>query len=343
MIFFSCLVVSILLSWGVTGLLRRYALNKDILDVPNSRSSHSIPTPRGGGLAIVVTFLTGLLLLAIFGELKFTVLISLVVGALLVATVGLVDDQGHVAPQYRLLVHSISAIWAITWLNIPNSQIELEQILPLSWLGYFVAAVALVWFLNLFNFMDGIDGFAASEAIFIAGCGLLFATIEGHNCLQLIAVILIGAIFGFLIWNWPPAKIFMGDAGSGFLGITLGIYAYWAVIEDIVSIWTWIIILGVFLVDATFTLMRRFLQGLPWYEAHCSHAYQHAARRWGHLRVTLSVNLINLLWLLPIAYISNSYPGWGPFMALLALLPLLVLVFLLRAGLEEKKSLADEY
>lgn len=341
MILITISVVSVLAligSYLLTGLLRKYAVKNNLLDIPNKRSSHIMATPRGGGAAIVISFMVGLVVLFGVGQLSLQVFAALLGAGVFVALVGFIDDHRHIPPQWRILVHSGAAVWVLLWLDSLPQITVFDNIIVPVFLIYLVAALVLVWLLNLYNFMDGIDGIAASEAIFVAFSGFIFAFISEHTGMKLVSLLLIGSTLGFLIWNWPPAKIFMGDVGSGFLGITLGIYAYWAVSEDVVSIWTWLIVFGVFLVDATFTLLRRFLQGLPWYKAHRSHAYQHAARRWGHLRVTVSVNLINILWLLPIAYFSNTYPQWGPYLVLLALSPPLVLVFLLGAGREEKES-----
>ncbi|MEJ2393041.1 MAG: glycosyltransferase family 4 protein [Gammaproteobacteria bacterium] len=320
-------------SWFLTGLLRKYAVRKKIFDIPNQRSSHKIPIPRGGGVAIVFTFVIGAVLLFLLGKLDLNAIIGLSGAGILVGLVGFKDDRGHVSLVWRLLVHFLAVIWGVAWLGnafakLPNEMMHFNSLfLP-------VEIIFLVWVLNLFNFMDGIDGIAASETLFVAGCGLLFSTLTGHADQQLVAILLIGATFGFLLWNWPPAKIFMGDAGSGFLGITLGLYAYWTATGDVVTFWTWAIIMGVFLVDATFTLFRRILRKQRWYEAHRSHAYQHAAQRWGHLPVTMSVTFINIFWLLPIAYFSNQYRDRGPELMILALTPLIVLAFILGAGKE---------
>lgn len=328
------LLLSVVISWVLTGFLRRYALSKNLLDIPNKRSSHVVPIPRGGGMAIVITFLLGLVFLSSIQELNYQILFGLFGAGLLVAAVSFIDDHGHLSPKWRLLVHFLAVSWALAWIGGRPELSVFHHVVNLGWLGYVITAVILVWLLNLFNFMDGIDGIAASEAIFIACSGLLFACHAGHISLQLVAIILIGSVFGFLIWNWPPAKIFMGDVGSGFLGIILGIYAWWAIAEGTSTVWSWVIVFGVFSVDATVTLVRRFLQGQTWYEAHRSHAYQHAAQRWGHLPVTISISLINIFWLLPIAYLSVIYRSWGSLLTLLAYLPLVVLVFRLRAGKE---------
>ena len=328
-------IISTIASFVLTGLLRRYALNKRLLDIPNERSSHSTATPRGGGLAIVMVFFLGLLaLIAIYST--SIAWVALLGAGLVVSLIGFIDDRGHVAHQWRLIAHFIAAIWALVWLgDFPPIPI-LGHAYNLDMFGNILAVVFLVWLLNLYNFMDGIDGIAASEAIFVAVAGLIFSSITDHSGMQLVAMLLIGSTLGFLFWNRPPAKIFMGDVGSGFLGITLGIYAYWAMIEGVVSFWSWTIIFGVFLVDATFTLVRRIIRRAKWYEAHRSHAYQHAARRWGHLRVTIAVSVINVTWLLPIAYLSNIHREWGIGFAILALTPLVVLVSVLGAGKEMK-------
>lgn len=319
-------------SWLLTGLLRRYALKKNLIDLPNQRSSHLVPIPRGGGMAIVLAFMSGMFLLYKYKGLDISVLMALFGAGVLVALVGFLDDHGHVPPLWRLLTHFLAVAWGLTWLGGLPALTTFGHIILPGWLGYMVVAVALVWLLNLFNFMDGIDGIAASEAIFVAGSGYLFASHGMHADQQLVAVLLIGATVGFLIWNWPPAKIFMGDVGSGFLGVTLGVYAYWAITDDVVSTWSWIILFGVFVVDATFTLLRRIQQRQKWYAAHRTHAYQNAAKKWGHLRVTLAISLINLFWLLPIAYLANMHREWGPALVILAFAPLLVLVLVLNAG-----------
>jgi Fuc2NAc and GlcNAc transferase len=330
----SYFLLTIVVSWMLTGILRRYALQKNLLDVPNTRSSHAIPIPRGGGLAVVLTLFASLVFLFITHRLESSVLVSLFGAGMFVATIGFMDDHGHIPAKWRLLVHFTAAMWGIAWLGDFPPLTLFDHPIHLAWIGYVATAVLLVWLLNLFNFMDGIDGIAASETIFAAGSGLLFAGLAGHIALELVAIAIIGSTVGFLIWNWPPAKIFMGDVGSGFLGITLGLYAYWAMVEGAVSFWSWMIIFGVFFVDATFTLFMRIYKRAIWYEAHRSHAYQHAARKWGHLRVTLIVCLINVMWLLPIAFISNSHRDWGFLLTLLAFLPIVVLVSILGAGKE---------
>ena len=326
LIFFSFLIFA---SFLLTVLIRRYSLKKNLLDTPNERSSHNTATPRGGGLAIVVCFLA---VVGFSDLLSVDIVFALIGAGSLVAVIGFWDDQGHIAARWRLLSHFIAAIWVLYWLGgVPEFQF-LDVNINLSWLGFVVVAFILVWLLNLFNFMDGIDGIAASEAIFVSCAGAYFSWVYGLESLSHISLILSASTMGFLILNWPPAKIFMGDVGSGFLGLMLGIIAYANIIEGS-SLWIWLILLAIFLVDSGVTLLRRILNGDKWYEAHCSHAYQHAARKWGHKRVTVATIMINLCWLLPIAYMVYLYESIAFLLFVIAYIPLVILALKFNAGL----------
>ena len=286
----------------LTGYLRRYALARSIIDIPNARSSHSVPTPRGGGVAIVLGFLIALPILYVNGDISGDILLALLGSGGGVAILGFLDDHGHIAARWRLLGHFSAAAWALFWLGglpvISFFGVDLD----LGWAGYFIAAFYLVWMLNLYNFMDGIDGIASIQAISVCLGACLVYWLSGHQDLIWLPLVLSMAVLGFLYWNFPPARIFMGDAGSGFLGIALGVLSLQAAWAATDFLWVWLILLGVFIIDATFTLLRRLLRGDKVYEAHRSHAYQFASRHVGsHLKVTLVVLAINLMWLLPIA------------------------------------------
>ncbi|BCG23490.1 glycosyltransferase WbpL [Pseudomonas tohonis] len=321
---------------GMTGLMRRYALARSIIDIPNARSSHSTPTPRGGGVAIVLSFLLALPVFTLILGASWGVTIALLGAGALVAMVGFLDDHGHVPARWRLLLHFGAAIWALVWLRgLPSVQL-FGALVDLGWIGHVLAAFYLVWVLNLYNFMDGIDGIAGVEVITVCMGGALLYWLKGHSDLAVFPLLLVAASAGFLYWNFPPAKIFMGDAGSGFLGITLGILSIQAATFDAAWLWAWLILLGVFIVDATYTLLRRLLRGDKVYEAHRSHAYQFASRHFGrHLPVTLGVATINLVWLLPLAL----WVGLGGLDGLvglaLAYVPLLGLTVKFRAGSSE--------
>lgn len=260
------------------------------------------------------------------------IVFALIGSGILIAAVGFWDDQGHIAARWRLLSHFIAAIWVLYWLGgIPEFNF-LGLSINLNWFGFVVVAFILVWLLNLFNFMDGIDGIAASETIFVACAGAYFSRLNGLDNLSYILLILASSTMGFLILNWPPAKIFMGDVGSGFLGLMLGIIVYANIIEGS-SVWIWLILLAVFLVDSGVTLLRRIFNGDKWYEAHCSHAYQHAAKKMGHKKVTMSVILINLFWLSPLAYLAHSMPDLAFVLTLLTVTPLIIVALKFKAGI----------
>jgi FlaA1/EpsC-like NDP-sugar epimerase len=181
--------------------------------------------------------------------------------------------------------------------------------------------------------MDGIDGLAGLEALCASGFGGLLLTWSGLGGLAEAALALTGASAGFLIWNWPPAKIFMGDAGSGFLGFVFGVLAISSAQQRPWLLWPWVILLSVFIVDSTLTLMRRLFTGARWYEAHCSHAYQHAARRSGsHSKVTLRIAAVNVGWLFPFALGAYVWPALAAPLAVVALAPLVYLAFRYGAG-----------
>lgn len=287
-----------LMTWG----LRHYALARSLMDVPNARSSHSVPTPRGGGVAIVLSFLCAVSVLMAGGRAESGGAWAILGAGALVAAVGFIDDHRHLAARWRLAAHFVAAVWVLMSLGGPPRLDWFGSALDLGWLGAALAAVYLVWLLNLYNFMDGIDGIASVEAISVCAGGAVLYWFVGRADLMAEPLLLAAAVVGFLCWNFPPAKIFMGDAGSGFLGIVLGTFSLQAAWVSPALFWGWLVLLGVFVVDATWTLLRRMVRGERVYEAHRSHAYQRASRRWGgHLPVTLGVGAINIFWLLPIA------------------------------------------
>lgn len=327
----------------LSGALRRYALARSLMDIPNVRSSHSVPTPRGGGVAIVVSFLLALSLMASIGFISWPLAWALLGAGAGSAVLGFLDDHGHIAARWRLLGHFAAAIWALFWLGGLPPVVMFGLTIDLGWFGNALAAVYLVWLLNLYNFMDGIDGIASVEAICVCLGGALLYSLLGiagsdQDTEFVVPLLLAAAVTGFLFWNFPPARIFMGDAGSGFLGITLGVLSLQAAWVAPQLLWCWLILLGVFIVDATFTLLRRLLRGDKVYEAHRSHAYQYASREYGrHLLVTLVVGGINILWLLPIALWVGLGGIDGLLGVLLAYIPLLVLAFKYRAGALESQ------
>lgn len=328
-------------SWAMTACVRRYALARSIMDIPNARSSHQIPTPRGGGVAIVLGFLGCLPLAGLLGAVDGKSLLALLPSGALVAVIGFLDDHRHIPARWRLLGHFIAAIWLLCWLGGLPALETPWGVLDLGIGGSFLGVVFLVWLLNLYNFMDGIDGIAGLEAMSVCLGGALCGWLAGSPQLAWLPLILGMAAAGFLAWNFPPARIFMGDAGSGFLGLILGGLALQAASVSPPLIWSWLILLGVFVVDATFTLIHRLMRGERVYEAHRSHAYQRASRRYGsHLRVSLSVLAINLLWLVPLALLVALGHVSGLLALIVAYAPLVLVVVHLGAGRPDEQDVS---
>jgi Fuc2NAc and GlcNAc transferase len=276
--------------------------------------------------ALVVLVLTGLL--------QINVAFVLIAGGGSVAVTGYLDDRKALPASIRICVHIFAATLAVIVVGGVTQQTLRHMGMQGVWAGSLLGLVALTWSTNLFNFMDGIDGIAGAETVFVAGGGALLNWVYGGDAgLTAAMVLLAAATLGFLIWNWPPARLFMGDVGSGFLGFTLAVLALAASRHGALPLEVWVILSGVFLVDATVTLLMRVVRGDRWIEAHRSHAYQNLASRWNsHLPVTTLVTAINLFWLFPWAWITAIYPSRAMVYVISALAPLVVGVLLVGAG-----------
>ena len=325
----SCFISSTLL----TGCLRRYVLSRNILDLPNHRSSHVTPTPRGGGVAFVIIFFLAILCLASAGLTNLPVAIALLSGGSIVASVGFIDDHKHVPAYLRFVAHMMAGFIAIFLIGGMPSLSVSGLLIPAGIGLSFLALVYLVWLINLYNFMDGIDGIAALETITVCSGASILYIMTGEQGLIGLPLALAASVAGFLWWNFPTARIFMGDVGSGFLGFTLGILTIQAAgISDDLFL-GWLILLGVFIVDATITLLMRLFQGKKITEGHCEHAYQHAAKRYGsHRKVTIAVCIVNIFWLLPMAILVISHVLQGFLGLIVAYIPLVILAVIHRAG-----------
>ncbi len=204
-------VVSLVL----TGVLRRYALARSLMDIPNARSSHSVPTPRGGGVAIVICFLGALPALAALSVLHWSSVWALLGAGTAVALVGFLDDHSHIAARWRLMAHFAAAVWALVWLGgAPPLALPGSVVVDPGWLGGALAAVYLVWLLNLYNFMDGIDGIAGVDAVCVSGGGAALYAFVGQWALAAAPLMLAVAVMGFLVWNFPRPRIFIGECGQ---------------------------------------------------------------------------------------------------------------------------------
>lgn len=326
-----CAIGTCVAALALTPYVRRYAIRRQLLDIPNARSSHDLPTPRAGGIAIVLPTIVALVALAGFGFLPWRDVIAVCGAGGALALIGFLDDRSPVPVAWRLAGHLAAAVWVLWWLGGP----PLERWWPggWAWAAYLIAIGYIVALINLTNFMDGIDGIAAMQAAIVCGA----AAVVAHAAVAPISVylpplIVAAAAVGFLVWNWPPAKIFMGDTGSGFLGVTIATLSLIAARAGPQLFLAWIVLNAAFITDAGVTLARRLARGEPVYRAHRMHAYQHAARRWTHRPVTITFAVINVVWLLPIAALIGFWHV-NPWAAVAgAYAPLIAMALWFRAG-----------
>ncbi|HTB88460.1 MAG TPA: glycosyltransferase family 4 protein [Steroidobacteraceae bacterium] len=330
----SILVLTFAFSAILVGVVRRHALRNNIVDLPNMRSSHTVPTPRAGGIAVVVSFVAALCALCLCRVVDARTAGILIISGCAIAAVGYLDDRRQLTAKARFAVHLAAAVFAIALLGgIPEPELA-RWGLGGFWIGFAFAVLVLAWGTNLFNFMDGIDGIAASEAIFMSMAGAYLNWLDGGDSGVTAAMLcLSAATAGCLVWNWPPARIFMGDVGSGFLGFMVTLLVILTCNRGSAPIEVLPILGGVFLVDATVTLIRRFVRGDRWMEAHRMHAYQRLSRKWqSHKLVTVLVIAVNFGWLLPWAYMANHSPTNARIYFGIAMLPLIAAALLAGAG-----------
>jgi len=333
---FITVVASLATSLILVGLARQVARRSGLVDIPNARSSHIAPTPRGGGIAIVVVALAAALINLILhpDQTAWHCAMVWIFAGGLIAVTGALDDIRGLSVRLRIIAHFAAAALllgvcgGLPALPVPHGQIDLGVT------GWLLGAAAIVWSINLFNFMDGIDGLAAAQAIFVFAAAVSLLTYSGalaNSDMPLVAVAAASA--GFLVWNFPPAKMFMGDVGSGFLGFAVAAGAILTAGRGGISLWTWLVLNASFIADATTTLGTRLLSGQRGYEAHRSHAYQRMARKWqSHLAVAAVYAAINLAWCFPWAIATVRYPGAGPYITLAVMVPLCLLAIAAGAG-----------
>jgi len=291
-------ILLFLLSTLLTFLVKNLALKKSVLDIPNERSSHLIPTPRGGGLAIAITWYLGLTYCAIIDIIEIKLFWALLSGLILVC-IGILDDLYNIKPIFRILTQSLTVLIALYFLDglqafeLGFTKFEYPILLTIF------AFVGIIWFINLFNFLDGIDGYASMQAIYLSFVLFYFNTSNYY-------LILVASVAGFLIWNWQPAKIFMGDVGSTLLGFNFGVFAVYEQNMDNLPIISFLALSSLFWFDATYTLFRRLLNREKLSQPHRKHAYQRIVRAgFSHKKTTLYGLGINLIILISVVLCQN--------------------------------------
>ena len=273
----------------VTHLICDPASRLHILDHPNERSLHTQPVPRTGGVAILTGIAAGVLLLYGIADFSFATVGWIASGAVIVAVLSLIDDRQKLSVRVRLLGQLASAGLVVAgglWLR--------ESGLPgagWAWaptIGMAVSMLYLVWMVNLYNFMDGMDGFAGGMAVIGFGAFALLGALAGNPTYMATSLIIAAAAAGFLVFNFPPARIFMGDGGSATLGLLAGGLSLWGARDGVFPFWIALLIFSPFTVDATATLLRRLGRGERVWQAHKSHYYQRLVLSgWGHRKTVL--------------------------------------------------------
>ncbi|MEP5567469.1 MAG: glycosyltransferase family 4 protein [Halioglobus sp.] len=315
----SAALLALALSWLLCGLYLRIARRWQILDLPNERSSHLLPTPHGAGLPLFLALVLSVFAADALGASGLSQYYLLLGIAACLVLVGVFDDLRGLSVTLRFAVYALGCAVAVLSILGPL-QAGNAGMLMLAVL----AVVALLWVLNLYNFMDGIDGYAASQCL-LACCGAaLLAWVSGaSDTYWLFCLLLAAAHAGFLFWNWPTARVFMGDAGSIPTGFLLGALALLGEAQGYLPLACWLIMLGVFITDASVTLLWRIVTGQPFTQPHRLHGYQRLSRHFGgHLPVLRLLFAVNLLWLIPLACLAALFPKYSILLVILAYLPL---------------------
>lgn len=310
-LFFYGLIV--FCAWLITKLLINQSGNFHLVQIPNHRSSHVKPTPSGGGLSIVI--LGTLIAIVFIFKLNWQIETELLLLGTFIAIIGFIDDIVTLSARIRFSMQSLVSLALLLFLHqMPDIHVGDFFVLK-GMLLNFLLLITAIWWMNLFNFMDGIDGIAASQAIYMLTASAFFAFYVNPHIVSdpvwQTMLCLAAATLGFILLNWSPAKIFMGDAGSLYLAFILfgcamiSVKAEW--FAPSVGYSVWLVLSALFVVDATMTLVRRIIRNERWYEAHRSHAYQKLARRFGrgtakHSPVTLLAIFTNVIWLGPLAF-----------------------------------------
>lgn len=286
------LALSVLvISYVLTVLLIKLPRSFSPFDRPNSRSLHTVPTPRTGGLAIIVSMVTGLCGAATWHVPIERTLVWVVASALFLAVVAFWDDWVDLSFVVRILSHGLAAA-AVVWgagLTVVEIPLPMGETIILGRASIPFTLLFMMWMTNLYNFMDGMDGFAGGMTAVGFGVVGIIAKMQGHQSIAMLSVFIAFAAGGFLIHNFPPAKIFMGDVGSVPLGFIAGATAVWGIHSGLFDIWVPLLVFSPFIVDASVTLLRRLFRGERVWQAHRQHFYQRLVLAgWGHRKTVLA-------------------------------------------------------
>ena len=322
------LLLSMLVSSAMSAIVVRLARSQGWTDRPGLISSHQFPTPTRGGIVFVVLSTLAAIVWAFPQPSDSNYVWGWFVGLWSLAVVGFVDDVRPLPVAPRLAVHFVAAVLAVLSMSLTA--------LPLWALAGLV--VWFVWCVNFFNFMDGIDGMLASNGALICLCAALLSFLAGAASVAFFWIVIAGILLGFLTQNWAPAKIFLGDTGSGPIGFLVATGLVYCASVGIIAPMLGLILLSPLLCDASVTLVRRVWRGERWYQGHRTHAYQILSRRWGHSKVVLAWLAAWAAWVVPSALVAQSRPELAPVIAGIVVTVNCMAMFWLGAGLADAGS-----
>ena len=337
-IFFLTIIISYIGTYLVEKLFLKFSL---FIDKPEDRSIHKYPIPSAGGLSIIITFILYLLvLLAIYPANNISHII-LLVSVMPVLIIGSIDDLKKIGVYKRLLVHTFSAIVIVYYFQIADNSFSVDFNSQSSYIIFFASVVLSMWLMNLYNFMDGIDGYAATESIFVALSASLIAYLNNPSSHIYMYLLGFGAAnIGFLIRNWHPAKIFMGDTGSISTGCIFAFFIFYSGSESVISIYTWLILLSIFVSDATYTLFVRIVTKKNITKPHLTHAFHIiTSSKKSQIFTVKALIFVNILWVSPMAMLSTIYSNYHIMIAFVVYFPILLYLIKIGAGLDNRQKI----
>lgn len=324
--YLALIVATLVVSLVASFVYLRFASKYGPYATPNYRSLHQKVIPRGAGLAVVFAALIAYLCLYFDHDLSVSQLMVYVIGGVVVAAMGAADDRLDISARYRMPFQFLTAGWICYWFR-GLAPIDVGfAIINLGVFGNIALVVALVWFYNLYNFIDGVDGVASSATIFLCTSLGLILCFQHQQTLAFILALLGVSSAGFLVFNWPPARMFLGDAGTSFMAYILSAVFVESLWHNAAGLWSWLIVGGFYFTDTTLTTTVRILKVPGWYRPHRSHAYQNLARVWNsHRKVVLLVMAINIIWVIPLLLLALKYEAWAIAVTVLVYVPLTAL------------------
>jgi Fuc2NAc and GlcNAc transferase len=298
------ILLAAVLSYFSSKKVTALAESAGMIALPGERQSHRVPTPTGGGLGLIFSVILSSLCLQLFHPIPGYWWLNMLPGILLLSVIGWFDDKQPVSTLVRLLVQLAVSLWLI---GFGWSGLLLKDMALLA-----ATVVAVVWMMNLYNFMDGSNGMAGFQGVFAGLVLALLFQFGDQHMMALLALAVAGACGGFLPLNFPHARVFMGDVASVPLGFIFAAFIVYGLQTGSLSLASSILVMAVFIVDATMTLLKRVFRGERWYTAHAQHVYQRLiAQGWTHHRVLLVYQIVNVIWVLPAIVLVEMYPEYA--------------------------------